>query len=222
MELFIEQERRHCLFHVKFNRILKTKYPTLIDAEKKLKDDLDGFLKNKSLKFNLAFAEGFESSFGVLNSRIWLDDLSEFRDGADPEVLALWDWHMAEEFEHREVCYKVFMALEANNPIKWVINGYFYRIYGAYFAMKHLGKHTARCMFRMLSHDWKTMTPAEVEASKGRLAAFTGKLQQLINSRKWVLASPFYNPKTKAVPDGFERAVANVAETGLYGKKKPA
>lgn len=222
MDLFMNQERQHCFFHLKYNRMLREHYPKIREYEDRLKAELNDFLKNKPLRFHLAYAEGFESSFGVLNARIWLDDLSEFREGADPETLALWDWHMAEEYEHREVCFNVYMTLFGRGPINWIVNGYFYRLYGAYFAMKHLGAFTARCMYHMLKEDWKKMTPEEVEASKARAAALGKKIKKLMNRRMWALFSPFYNPKTKPEPKGFRKAVAQVVGDGLYAKKKAA
>ena len=220
MDLFMSQERQHCVFHLKFNKILRERYPKIREYEQRLKAELDEFLKNRPLRFHLAYAEGFESSFGVLNARIWLDELHEFREGANPEALALWDWHMAEEYEHREVCFNVYMALFGRGFFNWIVNGYFYRLYGAYFAMKHLGRHTARCMYHMLKEDWKTMTPEEVEASKARAEALGKKIKKLMNRRMWALFSPFYNPRTKPEPQGFRKAVAQVMGDGVYAKTK--
>lgn len=220
MTLFMHQERQHCYFHIKYNAMLRKHYPKLREYEDQLKSELNDFLKNKPLRFHLAYAEGFESSFGVLNARIWLDDLHEFREGADPQALALWDWHMAEEYEHREVCFKVYMSLFGKGFFNWLINGYFYRLYGAYFAIKHLGAHSVRCMHHMLEEDRKTMTPEEVEASKARVAAIGKKLRNLMLRRMWTLFSPFYNPRTKPEPQGFRKAVDLVMGNGIYAKQK--
>jgi len=222
MDLFVSQERQHSVAHVRFNRMLRTHYPKIQECEERLRNELNDFLENRSLKFQLAFVEGFESSFGVLNSRIWLDDLEEYREGADPEVLAFWDWHMAEEYEHREVALKVFMHIYGRGPINWVVNGYFYRLFGARFAMKYLGKHTARSMYKLLSQDWKSMTPEEVAASQARLAALGGKVKQLIQRRMVSLAWPFYDPATKPEPRGFRAAIARVMGDGPFARRKAA
>jgi predicted metal-dependent hydrolase len=222
MNLFMNQERQHCFFHLKYNRMLREHYPKLREYEDRLKNELNDFLKNKPMRFHLAYAEGFESSFGVLNARIWLDDLAEYREGADPETLALWDWHMAEEYEHREVCFQAYMSLFGRGFVNRIVNGYFYRLYGAYFAMKHLGAFTARCMYHMLNADCEKMPPEQAEAVRAQAKALGKKIKKLMNRRMWVLVSPFYNPKTKPEPRGFRAAVARVVENGIYAKKTPA
>jgi predicted metal-dependent hydrolase len=128
LQLFMDQERQHCMVHVKYNRMLRQHYPGLRKYEERLKNELNGFLENKPLKFHLAYAEGFESAFGILAAKMWLDDTDKYRVGAEPETLALWDWHMAEEYEHREVCYQVYMQICGRGFFRRIVNGYFYRL----------------------------------------------------------------------------------------------
>jgi len=47
---------------------------------------------------------------------------------------------MAEEFEHRDVCYRVYKALFGNS----FYNRYFYRLYGVFAVIRHLNGWGAR------------------------------------------------------------------------------
>lgn len=59
IDLFIAQEGAHFRQHNLFNRRIREHYPKLADFEVELKRDLDSFLAHRSLKFNLAYSEGF-------------------------------------------------------------------------------------------------------------------------------------------------------------------
>ena len=54
MDLFMSQERLHCLFHMKFNRVLRQHYPKIRDCEERLRNELNDFLTNRSRRFHLA------------------------------------------------------------------------------------------------------------------------------------------------------------------------
>lgn len=111
MTAFIGQESQHFRQHRMFNKVIAAQgYPRLAEFEKGLAEDLDGFLNNRSLKFMLAYADGFES-LGAVQGGIWFGRMDHLLEGADANAVALWKWHMAEEFEHREVCYQIYHAL---------------------------------------------------------------------------------------------------------------
>src|SRR4051794_36662466 len=138
MAEFIGQESQHFRQHRMFNKVIASQgYPKLIEFEKNLADDLDGFYRNRSLKFMLAYADGFES-LGAVQGGIWFEKMEELTAGADANAVALWKWHMAEEFEHREVCFNIYHALYSQGLWGKIWNGYFYRIYGCIYAMAHL------------------------------------------------------------------------------------
>ncbi len=59
---FAAQEGQHYRMHMKFNAtIRRAGFPGLDALEKELSDDYQLFTKTKSLRFNLAYAEGFEA-----------------------------------------------------------------------------------------------------------------------------------------------------------------
>ena len=59
---FAAQEGQHYRMHMKFNAaVRRSGFPGLDALEKELSDDYKRFTKTKSLRFNLAYAEGFEA-----------------------------------------------------------------------------------------------------------------------------------------------------------------
>jgi predicted metal-dependent hydrolase len=59
---FASQEGQHYQTHKKFNETIRLSgFPGLEALEKELSDDYKRFTRTKSLRFNLAYAEGFEA-----------------------------------------------------------------------------------------------------------------------------------------------------------------
>ena len=76
---FNAQEGQHYQQHARFNELVRARgYPKLEALEKELSDDYHRFTREKSLRFNLAYAEGFEA-FTTASARFsfeeGLDDL---------------------------------------------------------------------------------------------------------------------------------------------------
>jgi uncharacterized protein len=199
---FIGQESQHFRQHRQFNKmIIAAGYPRLAEFEQQLADDLDRFFKTRSLKFLLAYADGFES-LGAVAGGTWFEKSDRFLEGADPIGTALWKWHMAEEFEHRSVCFDFYHALFGRGLWNAVVNGYFYRVYGFVFALLHLGAYSKRVKAYLLEVDRAAMTP-EQQASLDRdikeLESFNKRvvLPQLLKN-----FLPWYNPARKRIPRG--------------------
>lgn len=199
LAIFIKQEAQHCKQHNAFNERLRTSgYPDLIAHEKQLEADLNRFLETKSLKFNLAYADGFEA-MGALGATMWFGAYDKYLAGADQEAVDLWRWHMAEEYEHREVAFKIYQALYGKYDL---LNGWLYRVYGFLFAVVHLMGYGKRVGKYLLDQDRETMTPAERAASVAREKEFaktTGKkaIPELLK-----VLSPSYNPANTKAPEG--------------------
>ncbi|GAC1572051.1 MAG: hypothetical protein NVS3B5_00660 [Sphingomicrobium sp.] len=201
---FIAQESQHFRQHRMFNNVLMAQgYPKLADYERDLAADLYGFLKDRSLKFQLAYADGFES-LGAVQAGVWFERSDAFLEGADEKAAALWKWHMAEEFEHRTVCYDLYHALFGRGVWNAIFNGYFYRLYGFLTAMFHLQGYMGKMRAYMLDIDRQTMTDAQ-KAQLGKdlavLEAFQRRtaLPQLLKN-----FLPWYNPARKRTPRGME------------------
>ena len=158
VKLYIGQEGQHYQQHRKFNNILiENGYPELKDIEAQMKEDFENFEQNRPLKFNLAYACGFESM--ALGIGHWLvKDRTYLFGGSDTRVASLILWHFVEEIEHKNVAFDTYQAVYGN---------YFYRVYGTIFATLHVMKYTRKAYRTMLKKDglwgsfssrWKLLT----------------------------------------------------------------
>lgn len=199
--VFCKQEAQHCKQHNAFNVQLRAQgYEGLAALEKALADDLERFRQTKSLKFNLAYSDGFEA-MGALGAQLWFDCYAEYLDGADPQAVDLWKWHMAEEHEHREVAYAVYHELYGR---KNLFNRWIYRVYGFLFAAVHLLGFGDKAATYLLETDRKSMTAAEREASITREAAFKKKMAKVAIPELLKVLSPFYDPGKRDAPVGMD------------------
>ena len=203
VRIFTLQEMQHCKQHIAFNKMLRKAYPEIEPLEKAYEADYNGFLKNKSLQFNVAYSEGFEA-MSAIPTTCFFEDMDEYWQGSDPRAEALWKWHLAEEYEHREVMHDLYHALYGNGP-----RAYLYRLYGFFYATVHITKHIKGIAQVMLAKDRENMTPAELAESKAR--------EKKINQLAWKhaklhikkIVSPFYNPSKRQPPRGVAEILAN-------------
>jgi predicted metal-dependent hydrolase len=212
-DIFCKQEMQHMKQHIAFNRGLHDQgYEGLKPIEAKYAADLERYLKTKSLRFNLAYMEGFES-ISAAGCHAWFEDYVPFREGADPEVDRLWTWHLAEEFEHRSVAYDVFHAVSGLGPI----TGYLYRLYGYFFALMHIGKFSRKAGAYLLAKDREGMSEEELAASLAREKAL-GKVQlRGVLKMMRVIVSPFYDPAKRAEPKGQSAYLAAMTPSRVSG-----
>ena len=221
VEAFIGQESQHFRQHRLFNKVMIAHgYPKLAEFEKQLTDDLEGFFCNRSLKFLLSYADGFES-LGAGAGGVWFENSDALLEGADPNAVALWKWHMAEEFEHREVCFKFFHAIYSRGFRNVILNGYFYRIYGAIFAMKHLNRYTKLMHDYLLDTDRQAMNEeqkANLDRDLKELATFQRKhtLPQLLK-----VLLPWYDPGRKPTPRGLFKYLRQFEPGGAMARVNP-
>ena len=144
VRLYMAQEGQHFQQHRRFNDILISQgYPRLLEVEAQMKEEFADFENNRSLKFNLAYACGFESM--ALGIGHWLvNDREYLFGGSDTRVASLILWHFVEEVEHKNVAFDAYQA---------VYGGYFYRLYGTFFATAHVVKFSRRAYQLMLKQD---------------------------------------------------------------------
>ncbi|WP_052223685.1 metal-dependent hydrolase [Novosphingobium malaysiense] len=201
-EKFIAQESQHFRQHRTFNKLMvDAGFPKLAELEAGLAADLERFRKTKSLKWCLAYADGFES-LGAVAGSLWFEKSEEMVGGLDNAAIRLWKWHMAEEFEHREVCYQFFKAIYCQGFWNRIFNGYFYRLGGLIFAMWHLRGFSSKAVKYMREVEMERMSPAEKEQLRKDTKAFNK-----FNRRAFVaplLANflPWYDPAKKPEPKG--------------------
>ncbi|MDG1203912.1 MAG: metal-dependent hydrolase, partial [Pseudomonadales bacterium] len=122
--------------HKRMNELVKAKLPDwcaheLSKAEQALNDDYQKFTKNKSLKWNLAYAEGFEAmTFAMAQN-----SFENPNDNTEQRWKDLYEWHLAEEIEHRNVAYDAYDK---------IYGGYFYRLFVGLWAQYHFLGFVAR------------------------------------------------------------------------------
>ena len=198
LDIFIKQEMQHCKLHLAFNKAIRADgYEGMLALEKDYEADYDRYLKTKSLRFNLAYSEGFEamSAIAVTN---FFEEFDDFFEGADPRAVAIWKWHLAEEYEHREVAHEVYHELYGKNRLfAWA-----YRLYGFYCAITHIRKHTGRIAAFLLSVDRKNMSEAELAASIEREKAVAAATSKRAREHLKAIVSYNYDPASRPAPRG--------------------
>jgi uncharacterized protein len=203
MDTFIRQEVQHCKLHQAYNKhLVDSGYAVMLPIEAVYKADYERYLKERSLRFNIAYSEGFES-MGCAAAQVFFEDLDEFLEGSDQRAADLWRWHLAEEFEHREVCYQVYKAMYGNGVFSWL-----YRVYGFVSAVRHIGGHTRRLAEAMIAKDREGMNEAELAASEVRLNAYRNKVKKASLKRLVQVLSPFYNPARRVPSPGMAELLA--------------
>lgn len=215
VQAFIGQESQHFRQHRMFNKVIAAQgYSKLAEYEAKLAADLDAFLKNRSLKFQLAYADGFES-LGAVQGGIWFGKIEELTDSADENAVALWKWHMAEEFEHREVCFQLYHRIFARGLWRSVWNGYFYRVYGCIYAMAHLQGYMHQMFAYMIEQDRLAMTAMESEKLDRDIAALKRFQRREFLPQVLKVLLPWYNPGRKKIPAGLFSYLKKFERPGL-------
>lgn len=119
MRRFSGQEGNHYRSHAAVNDMVRERLSadtaeeiTQIEAE--LKADYRRFTKEKSLRFNLAYAEGFEA----MTLAFTLAGMGRNPDSFDPAWRDLVEWHGAEEIEHRTVAYDAYRHICGSYPYR--------------------------------------------------------------------------------------------------------
>jgi predicted metal-dependent hydrolase len=199
LDIFIKQEMQHCKLHLAFNKAIRSDgYDGMLPFEKQYEADYDRYLKTRSLRFNLAYAEGFEamSAIAVTN---FFEEFDAFLDGADPRAVAMWKWHLAEEYEHREVAFDVYHALYGNGLFAWG-----YRLYGFYCAITHIRAHTRRVTDYLLTKDRAGMNEGALAASLAREKDVSSRTSKRAKEHLKAIMSWNYNPATRPAPRGLQ------------------
>ena len=182
---FSQQEGHHYRNHALLNDQLRGKFDDATAAalraiESNLEADYQRFTRTKSLRFNLAYAEGFEAMTCALA-------LAAAEHGAfDDERLPggeVWAWHMAEEIEHRTVAFDVYGHLVGSYPYRILVG-----TWAQWHYVSYIGRF-ARCMATGLGRKPVGLRPPVQRAA----------LRNYL--RTW---SPRYDPAKIEVPAGVQ------------------
>jgi predicted metal-dependent hydrolase len=139
LKKFSAQEGQHYQMHKKFNETIRREgFPGLGALEKELSDDYKRFSNTKSIRFNLAYAEGFEAL--TMHAVKHMMEPDGFGDDL-PVFMQMIEWHFVEELEHRTVAFDVY---------DHVCGGYFYRLVVGAWAQWHFTRWIRRATKYML------------------------------------------------------------------------
>jgi predicted metal-dependent hydrolase len=195
IDLFVKQESNHYRQHRLFNqKIEEAGYDAVKPIGAQLGADYDEFLKTRSLRFNAAYCEGFES-LGIIQAEFFFEQADDMLSGADPRIVALWKWHLAEEYEHRSVCFEVHKAVAGRFS-------YVSRLSGFFRAVKHLSKFGEDVSDALLAFDRARMTPEQREASMVSEKLYRKRFGRFALPRLLKVLSPFYDPIRYREPKG--------------------
>ncbi len=202
IRLFNLQEMQHCKQHLAFNRMLFTHYPDIEPLARAYEADYNRFLKTRSLQDNLAYCEGFEA-MSAIPTTCFFEDFDELWAGADPRAEALWKWHLAEEYEHREVVHSVYTGLYGRGPV-----AYYRRIRGFFFATFHILRNINGIGKHLLMREREGMDSDQLVASRAR-EKHVGKLarKHFLRHLRAIL-SPWYDPAQREAPRGVKEVLA--------------
>jgi predicted metal-dependent hydrolase len=200
IRMFIRQEANHYSLHGAFNEILPRSGYDVAVFEKHFEAEFERLYTTKSFKFLLAYCEGFET-LGPPMALVWLDEIEDLLEGADSQVVGLWKWHLMEEYEHRSVCSDVFKAFGG---------GYFMRIYGLFYQLRHLGGFSKMVREHLFERDSAGKSEEEIAIMRQRAEQVKKKVIRLALPRILKALSPFYDPKNSPEPKAYRRHMAKV------------
>jgi len=201
LEIFNRQEAQHYKFHAALNRwVRENGYEGMESYEQSYEAEYDEMLATKPLKWLVAYCEGFES-MGLLAAQWFVDGGFESQlPNADPRPIALWKWHLAEEYEHRTVVFRVLKALYGSNPLSF----YLLRVSGFLNAVRHIGNNVARLQrYLITTHREREGIPALVK-QRFSLSQF-GHLKSVLG-----VLSPFYDPARKSAPMSLDEVLTSL------------
>jgi predicted metal-dependent hydrolase len=188
---FSQQEGHHYRNHAVFNRTVRehfggTAAEELRAIEAALDADYQRFTRQKSLRFNVAYAEGFEAM--TCAGALAMAEHGMFDgSGATMPGGEMWAWHMAEEIEHRTVAFCVFDHLFGSYPVRIVLG-----TWAQWHYIRYIGRF-ATCMANALGRKLpRTSSPMQRASLRNYL-------------RTW---SPFYHPSKIVVPDSVNGLLA--------------
>ncbi|MFT3727164.1 MAG: metal-dependent hydrolase [Terricaulis sp.] len=195
MKRFCAQEAQHYRQHAKANDVIRRTHPSGPQLEA-LEREVEALLKRwsakKPLRFNLAYAEGFESmtaAGSVTQMELgWFDHMKE-------PIRGLMLWHIMEEIEHRSVCFETYEKAGA---------GYLYRLGVGMWAQAHYLKLCQRFAAAMIAADPEVIARyATPELENERRARMNGYRRKVL-PRQLATYLPWYSPRNMRLPSQFE------------------
>jgi predicted metal-dependent hydrolase len=115
---FSHQEGQHGAGHLRFWRILEKQGYRIRSFQKKVDFCLYRVIERVTpLKLRLSFVASIEHINAYIGHEFLSQDLLR---GADPSLRALFEWHFAEEIEHKAVAYDVLQAIAPSYAVRLI------------------------------------------------------------------------------------------------------
>lgn len=187
LDRYIRQEATHYKQHRVFNDQLKARgYRAIEGIEARLASEYAELESMRSLEFNLAYAEGFES-MALAVGRMLIEDREYLFGDSESGVASLVLWHFVEEIEHKNVAFDVFEHLNGN---------YFRRVHGLLYAMTHIFLLTRGNYQALLKEDglWRKLR------SRMALLLIIGRIFRKLTPKLLRILVPGYNPRQVGDP----------------------
>ena len=184
---FSQQEGHHFRNHMKFNENIRAQFSRsasdeLISIEQALERDYQQFTREEPLRFNVAYAEGFEAF--TCSAALATVEFQPFQNTPWGDLFA---WHLAEEIEHRTVAFDVFEHL---------VGSYAYRIRAGCWSQWHYLRVVDRLMRAMARSVDRKIVPN------------LGPLERTTIRNYLRTLSPRYNPASIPMPAGVDETLA--------------
>jgi predicted metal-dependent hydrolase len=207
LDKFCAQEGQHYKQHARFNEVFRGRgFDGLATLEAGIRADYERFSARKSLRFNLAYAEGFEALTTALSVAA-IDRIAE--SGWHPAARDLFLWHLVEELEHRNVAFDVY---------EHVFGSYLHRVFVAAFAQFHLLRFMRRVREYMIEADPATLERhGGVAASRARVKRLEARLRKEVVPGWLRTYLPAYTPHAVALPPRFAELAARFDREALGG-----
>jgi len=106
-ELFCLQEGQHSRNHMAHIRLLDGKYPGLSGVAAEVMASYEGLLRDKPLKFHLAYMAALELLFTPA-AQYLVENVDTLFGKSDPRIASFMLWHVIEEFEHRHSAIDIY------------------------------------------------------------------------------------------------------------------
>ena len=112
-DAYVRQELSHHAQHRRFNLLVAERCRGTHTLERLMQRMFAYLGQRRRLGTHLAFAVGAEA-FAYAAARWAAEHRRELLATADPEIAALFVWHLAEEVEHKTVAFDVFYAVDGS------------------------------------------------------------------------------------------------------------
>ena len=197
MKRFCAQEGQHFRQHAKANEVVRRTHPAgpkLAALEKEVEALFNKWTAEQPLKFNLAYAEGFESMTSA-GARAQME-IGMFDYMKEP-IRGLMFWHIMEEVEHRTVCHDAYYKTGG---------GYFYRLRMSLWSQAHYLGWCKKFTDAMIDADREKIAKYDTPELKALRAERTKRYMRSWLPKQFATYMPWYNPRTAPLPPQFEPA----------------